>query len=824
MNFLVILPLFVFRIYNFLENVRFNRPTHATLLPDGSLMITDKTSSILITSGSTAIFANRQVSPFLLNPHSTCLSLDSSTLYISDTGHHRIRALELNSLELSLVSGSGRKGHIDGSVHIAQFNSPQGMCLSTDGSLLVADTGNHCIRSISTDGKVSTLAGKVQRDSVSRNLPKSGTKTAPKTECQSGFEDGPLLECRFRSPTSIVQNEDGLIFIADKGNHCIRMVYEGTVMTLAGVPQTRGYSDGTTYFEHTCEESKLQQDGYQIDESSSSILNSPQQYRQSDNESNPAKLALFDSPSFITLSNEGELIVCDEGNHAIRVISADLKRVDTLVGCIPENCDSFHDTTPSDNIEHVEEATFLANEYQPYKATNEQKHEKKQLPQIFSSKGMPGFVDGTALGGARLRQPKSVCLFGEGMIVVDSGNHALRVIISQEVLAAREKAEQEALERQHVAELQETKEGTEEKEELEESLSSLDDVPFASSQFLKRSPGRRKTALKRRKARDNNDVGEMTPEEKKVMEWLREEERKYRRGERGHLESNQVQQEAPITSNPTSLDPTSSISKSQTNSPPTQLKTNVKSSPHSYSSHSNQNSRNRGSQNLKSSRHNQPTHRTLSRSRSENSTSRGQKQLPGQISSRGRSPSRQKAQTSHDPTGEEELLKSVPYSSYFDKFCWQQRMKAKKRRETPQYSPDGRRDPPLENSPNLTDQKDRTLSGDSSPSRKGQIRSESRFESDNLRNSVQLTDTHSPLPFVRNSRMKEENGEENYDHIADKEERDEEWRTMSMKKRHGQGEVREQVEFFQMHSPYRQYLREDDEKRLKREPQKKRGE
>ena len=62
---------------------------------------------------------------------------------------------------VSTVAGTGAEGFADGSRAAALFEGPSALALLPDGSVVVADTGNHCIRLIAAGGgAVSTLAGK----------------------------------------------------------------------------------------------------------------------------------------------------------------------------------------------------------------------------------------------------------------------------------------------------------------------------------------------------------------------------------------------------------------------------------------------------------------------------------------------------------------------------------------------------------------------------------------------------------------------------------------------------------------------------------------
>ena len=124
---------------------------------------------------------------------------------------------------VSTLAGSGAMGSADGERLAAQFNEPCALALLPDGSVIVADAGNHCVRLIAADGGgVSTLAGR------------AGGR---------GFADGPAAEARFHSPTGLVCCTDGSIFVADCGNKRVRRIKDGTVTTFAGSGKAGG-ADG----------------------------------------------------------------------------------------------------------------------------------------------------------------------------------------------------------------------------------------------------------------------------------------------------------------------------------------------------------------------------------------------------------------------------------------------------------------------------------------------------------------------------------------------------------------------------------------------------
>lgn len=61
----------------------------------------------------------------------------------------------------------------------------------------------------------------------------------------SAFRDGPIEDALFNYPKDIKFDNDGNMFVADYGNHCIRMVSaDNIVTTVAGQPGVAGYKDG----------------------------------------------------------------------------------------------------------------------------------------------------------------------------------------------------------------------------------------------------------------------------------------------------------------------------------------------------------------------------------------------------------------------------------------------------------------------------------------------------------------------------------------------------------------------------------------------------
>ena len=112
-----------------------------------------------------------------------------------------VRKLGQPDYEMHVVTRPTTRGHKDGSVEEALFNYPRQFGFDEDGNLFVADYGNHCIRMITPDGLVETVAGRPG---------------------QAGFADGSPDESMFKNPWGCTVGPEGVVYISDWGNGRIR--------------------------------------------------------------------------------------------------------------------------------------------------------------------------------------------------------------------------------------------------------------------------------------------------------------------------------------------------------------------------------------------------------------------------------------------------------------------------------------------------------------------------------------------------------------------------------------------------------------------------
>lgn len=82
-------------------------------------------------------------------------------LYVAVNDRNIIRKVSPSG-DVSIAVGSGFSGSTDGFALRSELRHPQGLAIDPNGNLFIADTGNHKVRVLKKDGKVTTLAGSGQ--------------------------------------------------------------------------------------------------------------------------------------------------------------------------------------------------------------------------------------------------------------------------------------------------------------------------------------------------------------------------------------------------------------------------------------------------------------------------------------------------------------------------------------------------------------------------------------------------------------------------------------------------------------------------------------
>jgi sugar lactone lactonase YvrE len=132
------------------------------------------------------------------------------------------KAFHLSGWMVKRVAGTGANGTTDGPGLTATFTNPEAMAVDKNKNIYIID-GNK-IRKLAPDGNVTTVAG---------------------TGALGSTDGDAITQATFRSPAALAVDNAGNIYVADEGNHVIRMINtQGNVSTLAGVMLTSGTADG----------------------------------------------------------------------------------------------------------------------------------------------------------------------------------------------------------------------------------------------------------------------------------------------------------------------------------------------------------------------------------------------------------------------------------------------------------------------------------------------------------------------------------------------------------------------------------------------------
>ena len=74
------------------------------------------------------------------------------TLWVADTGNHRLRRVDVATGVVETLAGVGLPGLVDGDARTAAFQSPQGVAVTASGTVYIAGTsrgGKRCAAKLS---------------------------------------------------------------------------------------------------------------------------------------------------------------------------------------------------------------------------------------------------------------------------------------------------------------------------------------------------------------------------------------------------------------------------------------------------------------------------------------------------------------------------------------------------------------------------------------------------------------------------------------------------------------------------------------------------
>jgi sugar lactone lactonase YvrE len=147
----------------------------------------------------------------LLSPTSVAVT-SNGALYIADSGHNRVRYVNLATGIISTVAGTGEAGLAGdgGPATAATIDYPFALAVGPDGDLYISDFGNHRVRALRLrSGFLQTVVG-----------------SGPAGLLSGGFagDGGPATDARLNAPRGIAFGRAAELYVADSSNSRLRVV------------------------------------------------------------------------------------------------------------------------------------------------------------------------------------------------------------------------------------------------------------------------------------------------------------------------------------------------------------------------------------------------------------------------------------------------------------------------------------------------------------------------------------------------------------------------------------------------------------------------
>ncbi len=205
-------------------------PTSIAWDPDGNLVIMDQANQVLRKVDSAGII-HRMAGICVIDQDATCDDGTAPVQCPNGSGKFTCGDPMTECPNPCTPKYAAGTGVLDFRMAqpFGQSADPGGRILfDPDGNLLFADTTNHLIRRITTEGTVEIVAGVEPVNGVPQNgIAPDGT---------------PATEALLNRPTDLALAADGTLYFSDVYNHCIRKVAtDGNVYTVAGQCGTKGF-------------------------------------------------------------------------------------------------------------------------------------------------------------------------------------------------------------------------------------------------------------------------------------------------------------------------------------------------------------------------------------------------------------------------------------------------------------------------------------------------------------------------------------------------------------------------------------------------------
>jgi hypothetical protein len=305
----------------------------------------------------------------------------SGNLFIADQDNMRIREVGTSGI-ITTVAGNGKQGYSGngGLATNAEFDYTSGVAVDISGNLFIADGDNDRIRTVGTNGIVTTVAG-------------DGFDSGPGEPGGYSGDGGPATSAELSWPGDVAVGASGELFIPDEANARIRKVgTNGIITTVAG--------DG--------------KEGYAGDD-------------------RPATEAELNYPIDVAVDISGNLFIADQYNNVIRKVGTN-GIISTVAGNGARGYSG--DGGPAANAELNNPEGLAVDAFGNLFIADTFNMRIREVGTngfitTVAGDGTPGyFGDGGAATNAQLNDPEGVAVDGsDNLLIADTGNMRIRKVV-----------------------------------------------------------------------------------------------------------------------------------------------------------------------------------------------------------------------------------------------------------------------------------------------------------------------------------------------------------------------------------------------------------